>query len=251
MTARPDIRIFATHEELFAAAAAEFQAAANVAIQQNGRFTVALAGGSTPKGLYSLLASQQSSIAWQNIYFFFGDERHVPPDHPDSNYKMAYDSLLSKAPVPPDHIFRVKAENSNPETAASDYEATLKQFFALKGEQIPRLDLVLLGMGPDGHTASLFPGSRALYERHHLVVANWVEKFQTYRITFTLPLLTTAANVTFLVTGADKAAAINAVFDEKSRPEDFPAKLVRPSEGKLLWLLDEAAAGSMKSGEKQ
>jgi 6-phosphogluconolactonase len=247
----PNVRVFATHAELFEAAAGDFVAACRAAIQKNGRFSVALSGGSTPKGLYSLLASQGSALPWQDIYFFFGDERHVPPDHPDSNYKMAFESLLSKVPVAPGNVFRVRAENPNPENAAAEYESTLKSFFKLSDEAIPRLDLILLGMGPDGHTASLFPGSRALYERHHLVVANWVEKFQTYRITLTLPVLTNAANTIFLVAGADKAAAISAVFNEKSKAEDFPAKLVKPRDGELIWLLDRDAAANLNSTESR
>jgi 6-phosphogluconolactonase len=248
MTTQPDIKVFGTHEELFETAAAEFTALANAAVEKNGRFTIALSGGSTPRGLYSLLATRGSQIPWKNIYFFFGDERHVPPDHPDSNYKMAQESLLSKVPVPADHVFRVITENSNPENASTDYEKKLKEFFELKDDEFPRFDLILLGMGPDGHTASLFPGSRALYERHRVFVANWVEKFQTYRTTLTLPVLNNAATDMFLVTGADKTAAVAAVFDDKSQPEYFPAKLVKPTNGRLLWLLDREAAGNVAAG---
>ncbi len=239
----PELRIFSSADELFRAAAQQFVSLANGAIYAKGSFTVALSGGSTPKGLYSLLASDFAfAIAWQQVFFFWGDERHVPPDHPDSNYRMAYEALLSKVAADPAKIFRVQSENPDASAAAIEYEQTLSTAFGLRDLGVPRFDLILLGLGPDGHTASLFPRTAALGERHRLVLANWVEKFNTHRITFTLPVLNNAANVSFLVAGKDKAAAVQSVFDPESRPNDFPAKLVQPRNGRLLWMLTADAA---------
>jgi 6-phosphogluconolactonase len=246
MTSSPEIRVFPNSPELFQAGAQEFAALANAAVKSKGSFNVALSGGTTPKAMYSLLASAYASkLSWESVCFFWGDERHVGPDHAESNYRMVYEALLARVPVKQENVYRVPAENQNPELAAEDYEKTLIKFFGLKKEEMPRFDLVLLGMGPEGHTASIFPGTRALYERHRLVAANWVEKFQAYRITFTVPVLNAAAAVMFMVTGKDKERAVASVFDDKSAPEQFPAKMVRPSQGKLIWLLDQDAAGAL------
>jgi 6-phosphogluconolactonase len=242
MTANREVRILDTAEELFQAAAAEFVGQAEHAIHHSGRFTVALSGGSTPQGLYSLLASGTiPNIPWDKIYFFFGDERHVPPDHPDSNYRMAYESLLSKAPIPQENVFRVPAEDAAV-IAAQAYEATLKKFFALAPGEFPRFDLILLGLGPDGHTASLFPGSTGLSEHHRLVIANWVEQFKTYRISFTYPVLNHAACDLFLVEGSEKSKVVGEILNGDRQ---YPANHVNPSGGRLLWLLDRAAAAEL------
>lgn len=243
MALKPEIRILNTPAELFQAAATEFAALAVQAVQSNGRFTVALSGGSTPKSLYALLASGSvPNIPWDKIFFFFGDERFVPPDHPDSNYRMARETgLFSK--VPEDHVFRLHAEEKDPETAALEYEQTLRKFFGLQPGQFPRFDLVFLGLGPDGHTASLFPGTAALNETSRLVVANWVEKFRTYRLTLTLPVLDHAASVVFLVSGADKASIVHEVLQNENA--NLPSQKVRPVDGRLLWLLDGAAASDL------
>jgi|SRR5215470_4340179 len=247
MTRSPEIQVFSNLADLFKAGADDFAALANAAIESKGSFSVALSGGSTPKGMYSLLATEYATrVHWDKISFFWGDERHVPPDHQESNYRMAYESLLSKVNAKKENIYRVRAENQNPELAAEDYEKTLRKYFGVKEEEFPRFDLVLLGMGQEGHTASIFPGTRAVLERHRLVVANWVEKFQTYRITFTIPVLNAAAAVIFMVTGKDKERAAACVFDDKSAPQQFPAKMVQPSDGKLIWLLDQDAAGSLQ-----
>ena len=231
-----------TPQELFQAAAAEFIGLAEHFVHGHGRFTVALSGGSTPKHLYTLLASDVvPSIAWDKIFFFFSDERHVPPDHPDSNYRMAQEFLFSKVPVPPENIFRIHTEE-DAGTAARMYEETLQRVFTLKAGEFPRLDLILLGLGPDGHTASLFPGTAALNESSRLVVANWVEKFQSYRVTLTYPVIDNAANVTFLVSGGEKASAVRQILQDGV---DLPAKRVQPRDGRLLWLLDRAAAGEL------
>jgi 6-phosphogluconolactonase len=246
MPDQPEIRILDTPAKLFQAAADEFAEAANAAVQTQGKFTVTLSGGSTPKGMFHLLAGEKfASFPWNKIYFFWGDERHVPPDHPDSNYRMADEALLSKVPVPKENVFRVPTENKDADSAARAYEETLKTFFKLRPGEVPRFDLILLGMGPDGHTASLFPDSAALHEDKRLVVANWVEKFKTYRITFTYPVLNNASCVTFLVAGEDKAPALHEVLENKN--SGLPAQQVRPRNGRLIWLLDRAAASQLSS----
>jgi len=220
----------------------------NEAVGQRGRFTIALAGGSTPKSLYNLLATNaRTTLPWDRMFFFWGDERHVPPTDPESNYRMADEAMLSKVPVPPGNVFRIKTENPEAAAAAEDYEKTIRKFFALEAGQFPRFDLILLGMGPDGHTASLFPGTTALQEKLRLVVANWVEKMKTHRISLTLPVLNAARCVTFLVSGTDKAPALKAVLEENVPPEQYPAKLIKPSDGKLIWLIDRAAASQLTS----
>lgn len=243
MPALPEIRVFATAAELFRAAADEFIRAADAAVEERGRFCVVLSGGSTPRGLYSVLAGPPPvPIAWDKVYFFLGDERNVPLDHADSNYRMAFESLLSKAPIPRENVFRVHTEGGDPREEATAYEQTIKHFFRLEPGQLPSFDLVLLGMGPDGHTASLFPQSAALGETQHLVMANWVEKLETYRITMTLPLINQARCVMFLVSGQEKAPVLRQVL-QGDRSESLPAALVRPVQGRLLWLLDQGAAG--------
>ncbi len=249
MSSPPEIRVLDTPADLFLTAAAEFATLASRAVQSHGRFSVALSGGSTPKSLYTLLASGSvSNIPWERIFFFFGDERFVPPDHPDSNYRMARETgLFSK--VSDDRVFRVRTEEKDADTAALDYEQTLRKFFGLQPREFPRFDLVLLGLGPDGHTASLFPGTAALNEARRLVVANWVDKFQTYRITFTLPVLNRAACVMFLVAGADKADIVREVLENENA--NLPSQKVRPPNGRLLWLLDRAAGQRLKQPAKK
>ena len=244
MSASPDLRISPDRATLFRAAADEFASKALAAVRARGRFTLALAGGSTPKSLYSLLATN-SSLPWEKTFFFFGDERHVPPDDPESNYRMAREALLSKIPVPAENVFRVPAENPDASRAAAAYEQTLREFFRPAEGAFPQFDLILLGMGPDGHAASLFPESKALQEKSRWVVANWVEKFKTHRITLTLPVLNNAAVVMFLVSGSDKASALAEVLQGQQPGELFPSKLVRPSDGDLIWMVDQAAAAQL------
>jgi len=248
MPSTRSIEVLATAADLFDAAAEEFVRTARTAIGAQGRFTVALSGGSTPKALYSLLAANYADFAWNRVFLFFGDERHVPPTDPDSNYRMVHESLLTKIAIPAENVFRVPAENPDAAAAASDYEVQLRRFFELRpGDrpgEFPRFDLILLGLGPDGHTASLFPDSAALDESSRLVVANWVAKFNTYRITFTFPVLNRAAEVMFMAIGADKADMLYKVLEGKSIPP-LPSQRVQPSDGNLLWMLDEAAAAKL------
>ena len=246
MTSSVEIRTLTTPQELFAAAAEVVVGAATDAVAQRGRFTIALSGGSTPKSLFNLLATNARTVLpWERMFFFWGDERHVPPTDPDSNYRMAEETMLSKVPVPAGNVFRMAAENPDAAAVAEDYEKTLRKFFALEPGQVPVFDLILLGMGPDGHTASLFPGTAGLQEKSRLVIANWVEKMKTSRLTFTLPVLNAARCVTFLVSGTDKAAVLRTVLEGDVPAEQYPAKLLRPTDGKLIWLVDRAAASEL------
>jgi len=243
-----EIRTLNTPQELFEAAAELVASTAKEAVAERGQFTIALSGGSTPKSLYNLLATNaRSSVPWDRMFFFFGDERHVPPTDPESNYRMADEAMLSKIPVAQSNVFRVQAENPDAGAAAQAYEQILRKFFALEVGQVPAFDLILLGMGPDGHTASLFPGTEGLKEKSKLVVANWVEKLKTSRITLTLPVLNAARCVAFLVSGTDKATVLKSVLEGNSSGEQYPAKMVRPTQGKLIWLLDRAAASGLSN----
>lgn len=246
MKSAAEIRILTTPQELSEAAAGEVVRDATEAVKARGRFTIALSGGSTPKNLFNLLATNaRNALPWDRMYFFWGDERHVPPTDQDSNYRMAEEVMLSKVPVPPGNVFRMAAENPDAARVAEDYEKTLRKFFQLAPGDTPQFDLILLGMGPDGHTASLFPGTAALQEKSRLVVSNWVEKLKTNRLSFTLPVLNAARCVAFLVSGTDKAPALKTVLEENASAEQYPAKLVNPSAGRLIWFLDRAAASSL------
>lgn len=243
-----DLRRLNTPQELFQAAAEEVAGAATEAVKQRGQFTIALSGGSTPRNLYTVIAANAASaLPWAKMFFFWGDERHVPPTDSESNYRMAQETLLSKVPIPPANVFRAPTEDPDAEAVAESYEQTLRKFFHAGAGEFPRFDLILLGMGPDGHTASLFPESAALQEKSRLVVANWVEKLKASRITFTLPLLNAARRGAFLVSGTDKAAVLREVLEGKAPGEKYPSKLVRPSDGKLIWFVDRAAASELTS----
>jgi len=248
MSSPIEIRRLTTPQDLFQAAAEEIVRAADAAVAQRGRFTIALSGGSTPRNLYTLLATNaRTSLPWTQMFFFWSDERHVLPTDAESNYRMAEEAMLSKIPVLAGNVFRVPTENPDAAAAAEAYEQTLREFFALEPGAFPRFDLILLGMGPDGHTASLFPETAALQEKSRLVVANWVEKLRTSRITFTLPLLNAARCVAFLVSGADKAPVLREVLEGSAVGEKYPSKLVRPSDGKLIWFVDRAAGSELSA----
>ena len=243
MKSAAEIRILTTPQELFEAAGEEVLRDANEAVKARGRFSLAMSGGSTPKSLYNLLASNaRTALPWDRMYFFWGDERHVPPTDADSNYRMADEAMLSKVPVPAGNVFRMATENPDAAQVAEDYEKTLRKFFQLSPGDVPQFDLILLGLGPDGHTASLFPGTAALREKSRLVVSNWVEKLKTHRLSFTFPVLNAARCVAFLVSGTDKASVLKTVLEENAPGEQYPAKLVNPTTGRLIWFLDRAAA---------
>lgn len=248
MTDHPlgDLQIYRDMPALVKAGAEHVVALAQTAIANQGRFTVALSGGSTPRPLYALLASPAYAdrLDWSRVFVFWGDERCVSPDHPDSNYRMARETLLDQVPIPQDHIFRMRGE-LDPAEAAADYERVLRAFFEMRETAegaVPCFDLLLQGMGSDGHTASLFPGTEALRERIRWVAANHVEKLGAWRITLTLPVINAAANATFLVAGSDKAAALREVLQGPRQPELYPSQGVQPVNGTLRWLVDENAA---------
>jgi len=227
--------------------AQKFVEIATAAAKEKGSFDVALAGGSTPKLLYSLLVNEpdlRSRIPWDKMHVFFGDERHVKPDHADSNFRMATESLISKSPLKPEQVTRIKGEYPEAEDAAKEYEQYLRTRYKLAEGQFPRFDLVLLGMGSEGHTLSIFPGTKALRENRRIAVHNWVGKVLMDRITLTAPAVNNAANVIFMVTGADKAPALTAVLERSYEPDQLPAQLIQPTNGSLLWLVD-TAAGSL------
>jgi 6-phosphogluconolactonase len=249
---KPEIQIVTNADALYQPAAAEFVRQVRAAVETKGACTVSLSGGSTPKGLYGLLANDptwRAQVPWDNMHVFWGDERHVPPDHPDSNYRMANEALLSKVPIPPANVHCIKSEHPDAHQVADDYEQTLQAFFHLSAGQLPRFDLIFLGLGSEGHTASLFPGTKALHETRRLVVSTWVGKFFTDRITLTPAVLNNAAGVIFLVSGEDKALALKAVLEGHDEPEQLPAQLIRPAHGRLLWLVDRAAAGLLQTGQ--
>jgi 6-phosphogluconolactonase len=241
---KAQVRVAPDADALMRIAAEEVARRAEEAVGARGRFAIALAGGSTPKRLYALLADPGQPfcgrVPWRATHVFFGDERHVPPEHPDSNYGMARAALLSKVPIPPENVHRVRAEETDASTAALDYERELYQFFG----GLPRFDLVLLGIGAEGHTASLFPGSPALDEQAHLVAAPWVEKLRSHRITLTLPVLDAAAAVAFLVAGSEKAERVAEILG--GRGPELPAARVQPAQGELIWFLDAPAAAQLR-----
>ena len=238
-----EIKIVPNAVTLAHEAAQEFHRLAEAAVQDRGRFSVALSGGNTPRAVYSRLASEHKQLPWDRIHIFFGDERHVPLDHPDSNFRMANESLLSKVPIPDKNIHRIHAE-LDAEAAAAEYEQQLRDFFHLANHDWPRFDLIFLGIGEDGHTASLFPGSKALSEASPTVTANWVEKFKTFRITLTFPVLNHAAEVVFLVSGVSKAQILSEIL--RPGPQKYPAQSVEPENGRLLWLVDQDAGSLLQ-----
>lgn len=230
------------------------RAAANllVQLQANDRpqehFTIALSGGSTPRAFHSALVAPpyRDQVDWGSLEFFWGDERFVPPDDPESNYRMARETLLLKAPITSDQVHRVPTERGDPAMVAELYEADIRRDMNVLPGQLPRFDLILLGMGPDGHCASLFPHTDALRVRDRLVTANYVPKLDANRITLTVPVINNAVAVVFLVAGADKADALAAVLEGSHDPETYPSQLVAPEHGVLHWLVDRAAAAKLR-----
>lgn len=243
------VLILADSQEVARTAADRFVEIAHAAIGERGRFGVALSGGSTPKLAYEFLATDEykQKLDWSKVHVFFGDERCVPPDDAESNYRMANEALLSRVPLPPRNIHRMQGVGDAAANARL-YEDELRTFF--NNSQWPRLDLVYLGMGDDGHTASLFPGSPGLAEQQTWVTANWVEKFNAFRITLTLPAINHAAHIIFLVTGASKAARLAEVFSDESTSKPLPSQLIKPLDGSLEWLIDKAASEKLKSSRQ-
>lgn len=237
-----DVKIYPDPDALARAGSELCVILAEDAIAARGRFTVALSGGSTPKAMYTHWRGLM--VDWARVQFFWGDERCVPPQHADSNYRMARETLLTHIPVPPENVHRIQAEAA-PEQAAADYEHELRKTF---GNTLPRFDLVLLGLGDDGHTASIFPNTSAVREQARWVVAqehNFPPPPLVTRLTFTPPLINAAANVVFLVAGASKAQRLQQVLHGPHQPEVMPAQMIKPTNGRLVWALDEAAAKNL------
>jgi 6-phosphogluconolactonase len=248
--ASPEVRIFPSLEELNRHAASRLEKLANQLGPDGKVITAALSGGSTPKRLYELLATPEfsSQMPWERVHFFQVDERCVPPDDAQSNYRMIRQALLDHAPIPNENFHRMEAERANLEDAARRYVLEIARILAPAPGEWPRFDLILLGMGPDGHTASLFPGSRALNEHSAWVCPNYIEKFHAYRLTLTLPVINAAAEIIFLVAGSDKAETVRRVLRPKSEKETLTSQMVRPSRGCLTWFLDAAAARLLSTG---
>lgn len=241
------IQIFPDVSAIAKQAASIFVNAAQQAVKEHGVFRVAMAGGSTPKTLYALLVSEpfRSQLPFDKMQLFFGDDRHVPPDHADSNYRMVSEHFTSKTPIKAEQVFRMKTELQDTEKTALDYEQILKSQFALKPGELPRFDLMMLGMGNEGHTLSLFPATTALRDNGRLVVRTWVGKLYTERITCTAPVANNSAAVLFMIAGADKAPALKAVLEGPYEPDQLPTQYIKPANGKLIFLVDSAAGGML------
>ncbi|MEP6921019.1 MAG: 6-phosphogluconolactonase [bacterium] len=242
---KPEIIVFNTPDELAQAAAEQFATAAEEAIANHGRFRVALSGGNTPKQVYSLLGSGifDERVRWSQVDLFFGDERCVLPEDPQSNYRMVRETLVSQVPIPQKNVHRIQGELT-PAKAAALYDSELKKIFA--GSSWPRFDLVFLGLGEDGHTASLFPSSLPIDE-NAWVAASWVKQLNSFRITLTAPALNAAAKIIFLVTGLNKAKTLVEVLNGPFDPQRLPAQRMQPTDGAFIWMVDAAAASTLKS----
>lgn len=243
------ISIFPNLEALSQAAAQLVVKHCNLAIKAQARFSMVLSGGNTPQRTYELLGSPpyRDQIAWEKVHVFWGDERCVPIDDPRSNAKMTYDALLDKIPIPLHQIHPIMC-SGNPSEAASDYEGELKAFF---GDQPPRFDLIFLGLGGDGHTASLFPRTPVLKERQRWVADVYVPGQDFQRVTLTVPLINAAAAVVFIVSGSDKAQSLYQVREGVVNTERFPAQLISPVDGQLIWLVDQKAAGRIEEHQQR
>ncbi|MBF0549802.1 MAG: 6-phosphogluconolactonase [Deltaproteobacteria bacterium] len=243
-----EIKIYSDPDELAASAAERFAQGAEKAVAEHGRFCVCLSGGSTPREMYIRLAEDpwRDRVPWPAVHVFWGDERCVPRDHPDNLYAMAWELLLSRVPIPAENIHRMLGEAENPEAAAAAYEDLLREFFGLKIGRYPRFDLILLGLGADGHMASLFPGTAGLKETQRLTVANYVPALNAWRLTLTLPVLNHAAQIMFLVAGASKAQIVRSLWGRIGEEQSLPAGMINPQSGRVLWLLDQAAASLLE-----
>ena len=244
-----DVRIFPDEDSLARAAANRFVQDANQAIAARGRFAVALAGGSTPRPLYTRLASPEFArlLDWTRVHVFWGDERCVPPEDARSNYRMARETLLDAVAIPHASVHRIRGE-ADPRSAASAYEKVLREFFRREGPgPVVTFDLVLLGLGEDGHTASLFPGRRPVAERERWVLADYLERASMWRITLTPVPLNLASHVLFVVSGAPKAGCVRDVLEGPSVPDTLPAQATRPAHARLSWYLDQAAGAGLRA----
>ncbi len=241
------ITVLSSPEEVAHRAAAEIAKIINAVLIKRPIFRLVLSGGSTPKRLYETLSNGQylQKISWDRVHFFWGDERAVGPNHPESNYRMAHEALLHQIHVRKNQIHRMRGEADHLKQAASDYEEEIRGHFGPGAGNI-QFDMILLGLGEDGHSASLFPETDALKESHRWVVANYIPKLASYRLTLTPILLNQADWIIFLVTGSDKAGVVAEVLEGPRQPLRLPAQLISPVKGKLLWFLDRAAAEALK-----
>ncbi len=248
----PEIRIFPNLDEMSAALAARFVAAANERSRREENFCAAVSGGQTPRPFFERLADSalSASIPWTRMRLFQVDERAVPPDHPQSNYGMLRRTLLDHVPAAAANFHRMEAERANLSVAAVEYEGVLARELRPPQNHVPRLDLILLGLGADGHTASLFPGTPAQAERERWVAPNFVPKLNMHRMTLTYPVLNAAAEVAFMVAGKEKSRILQEVLEGPRRPELFPAQGVQPASGRLVWYLDRAAAGRLSNARR-
>ncbi|HLY59332.1 MAG TPA: 6-phosphogluconolactonase [Terriglobia bacterium] len=240
--AKPEIKIFPDLEAMSHAAARVFEDLANARASEGKKFCAALSGGSTPARLYELLASPNRTIPWDHVQLFQVDERCVPPDHPESNFKMIREALLQHISLPGSNFHRMEAENADRDAASRAYAQEITEVLHPEAGERPRMDLIFLGMGADGHTASLFPGSPALSEQEVWVRPNYSERLKSFRLTLTYPVLNAAAQVIFLVAGADKAETLRKILSSPQGSPEFPAQGVQPANGQLNWYLDQGAA---------
>lgn len=241
-------RVSSTPAEVARTGAQLFTDTAVKAVETRGVARIAISGGSTPKAMFAMLADPAqpfvAQVPWSKLDLFWVDERCVPPDHPDSNYRMTKEALLSKVPIPADRVHRIEGELV-PEVAAARYESVIRNAFRLEGAETPTFDLILLGMGDDGHTASLFPHTEALNDMTHIAVANYVPQKDSWRVTLTWPVINQGREVTFLIEGAGKAQVVHDVFLGPYQPETYPSQIIRPANGRLTLLLDAAAASKL------
>lgn len=240
---KPEIAIY-TSTPLLKAVATKIVEIHDAAIKQSGKFSIALSGGNTPRKLYELLAQPPyaKKIQWKSVYVFWGDERYLPLNHHDNNSHMASQALLDHVPIPKENIFRVPVHFPARQAGVA-YDELIRGFF--HGQE-PRFDLILLGLGDDGHTASLFPGTNILEEKNDLVQTVFIEKLEQFRVSFTVPLINLAKHIIFLVTGEDKCQIVGKIFHKKGRTLSYPAQYIHPTSGKLYWFLDKAAASQLK-----
>lgn len=248
-TIHAEYRVFDDRQALARATAERFVSGIQSAVAARGLARIAISGGSTPKSVFSLLADPEgpfrAAVPWERLFLFWVDERCVPPDNPDSNYGVARELLLDKVPLPADHVFRIEGE-LEPEEAAARYESAIRGHYRLEGAQGPVFDFVQLGMGDDGHTASLFPRTQALHELIRIAVANHVpQQARSWRITLTWPVINAARDVFFLIDGAKKAGPVGRVLTGPYDPETLPSQLIQPQSGRLLFLLDREAAAHL------
>lgn len=244
---KPQIIILDDREALFVRAAEEIVHISGESICTHGQFSLCLTGGNTPADVYTLIAARfHLSVDWNAVHLFWGDERCVPPDDPASNYGMAVRTMLSKINLDPSRIHRMRGEDQ-PEQGAREYESELKDFFSLEEGEFPRFNLILLGLGDNVHIASLFPGHPAIHENQRLAVAVEVDAPQRHRITLTPPVLNNAARVMFIVSGENKAAAVKAALEGPRDPDKYPAQIIAPGHGEVMWLLDRPAASLLSA----